>query len=178
MKVVKLQPNQIMTRNDFPLHNEQILKIYFRVCQKGHPEILPPVPVMHKSTGLPLLRGKDKSVKKYNEAIKNYFEDNPKVEYILTDGGHKTTAACLTRTPIYAVVLKTDKDVQKLKSLIKNGEYFNWATGNTIRTILREKAGHFFEAEFFQTVEDKTKRMVQAKVIPKYMIDYYKKRIR
>ena len=37
-------------------------------------------------------------------------------------------------------------------------------------------AKHFKNAKFFETVEDKTKRMVKEKVIPEYMIDYYRRK--
>jgi len=174
MKIINLHPNQIMTTNDFPVHNEQILKIYFSICQNGHHEILPPLPVYHKSLGLPLLSGAGKDIKKHNDAIKTFFKKNPKIEYILMDGSHKTTALALTHNLIPAIVLKTDQDVKKFHKKQETGEIFSFAEPFTIKEILKDKAEHFFEADFFQTVESKTKRMVEAKVIPQFMINYYK----
>ena len=46
MQTHKLHPNSIITLNDFPVHNEQILKLYFRFFQHDCEEIVPPVPVM------------------------------------------------------------------------------------------------------------------------------------
>ena len=174
MQLTNLHPNQIMTTNDFPVHNEQILKIYFKICQRGHPEILPPLPVYHKSQGLPLLSGPNKEIKKHNTAIEKFFKENPEIEYILMDGSHKTTALTLTHNLIPAIMLKTDQDIKKLKKMEETGEIFSFAGPFTIKKILKDKAEHFFEADFFQSVESKTKRMVEAKVIPQFMTQYYK----
>ncbi|MBU1167524.1 hypothetical protein KKC60_03920 [Patescibacteria group bacterium] len=174
MKLITLHPSQIMTTNDFPVHNEQILKIYFKICQKKHIDILPPLPVYHKSLGLPLLGGSGKDIKKHNIAIKSFFEENPGVEYILMDGSHKTTALTLTHNLIPAIVIKTNQDVKKFHKMEETGEIFSFAGPFTMKEIFKDKAEHFFEADFFQTVESKTKRMVEAKVIPQFMINHYK----
>ena len=63
MKIRNLKPNEIITTRDFPVHNLDILKIYFRICKEGHQKILPPTPVIPLSVGLPLLSGKDKKSK-------------------------------------------------------------------------------------------------------------------
>jgi hypothetical protein len=174
MKEIILQPEQIMTTNDFPVHNEQILKIYFRIT-KSNPTLLPPTPVIHKSLGLPLLEEKNEFSINHNKAINNFFEENPKIEYIMCDGSHKTTALTLTNNPINAVLLENDNDIKKFKEKIISGEIFSFACEDSIKEILLDKAKHFSEAEFFQTVKSKTDRMVDAKVISEYMIDYYSK---
>jgi len=173
MDLKTLHPKSIMTTNDFPVYNEQILKIYFKICQKDHPEILPPCPVIHISAGLPLLTENSEFAKKYNISIKKYFEDNPDVEYILCDGSHKTTALMLTHNTIHVMVIENDEDIKEIRKKIDYGEIFSFASPDTIKDILEDKAEHFFEAEFFQTVEDKTRRMVELKVIPQFMIDFY-----
>lgn len=177
METISISPDQVLTTNDFPVHNEQVLKIYFRICQKGHPEMLPPCPVVHKSVGMPLLEGDSKDIKEYNAAIKKYFEENPQAEYILLDGSHKTTALALTGNPLNVMIIRTDEDIAKIRRLIDQGEVFSFATEKqTIKDIVKEHAEHLFEAEFFQTVAHKTDRMVQGAVIPDFMIDFYKKR--
>ncbi|MBT4349252.1 hypothetical protein HOD19_00515 [bacterium] len=164
MKKISLQAEQIMTTNDFPVHNEQVLKIYFKIA-KANPELLPVTPVIHKSLGLSVL----------GEKVQNFFEKNSELEYIMCDGSHKTTALTLTDNPINAMLLESDNDIKEFKALIDSGEIFSFACSDSIKEILKDKAEHFAEAEFFQTVKSKTDRMVDEKVIPQYMIDFYKK---
>ncbi len=174
MKIKNLKPSEIITTKDFPVHNEHILKIYFKICKHGNKTILPPTPVIPLSVGLPLLAGKTKKEKEYNKRIKDYVKKDKKIKYIMCDGSHKTTALALTRNLINAVILKTDSDMTELRELIKTGDVFSMATGKTIKAELREKANHLKDANFFETVKDKTERMVKEKVIPDFMIKYYK----
>ena len=175
MKIRNLKPSEIITTRDFPVHNEHILKIYFKICKTGSRDILPPTPVVPLSVGLPLLKNKDKKAKDYNQRMKNWLKENKKVKYIMCDGSHKTTALTLTHYPIHAAILKTDKDMNDFHALIEIGEVFSMHTADSVKKELEEKADHLKNAEFFETIEDKTKRMVKMKVIPKFMIDYYKR---
>jgi len=176
MKIKNLKPNEIMTTRDFPVHNLHVLKIYFRICKKRHQEILPPTPVIPLSLGLPLLNEKSKKAKEYNQKIKEFLVKNKKIKYLMVDGSHKTTALTLTHKPIHAMILKTNEDIKEVKDLIKAGEIFGIYKIKSIKEELREKAEHFKNAKFFESVEDKTKRMVKEKVIPQFMIDYYKRK--
>ncbi len=175
MKIKKLKPSEILTTKDFPVHNPHILKIYFKICKHGNTEILPPTPVIPISVGLPLLKSKTKKAQEYNKKIKAYVRANKKVKYLMCDGSHKTTALTLTHNKIHTVILKTDADVVELMDLAKTGEIFNFITDGTIKGELQDLAKHFKDAKFFETVLDKTKRMVKEKVIPDYMIKFYEK---
>ena len=68
-----------------------------------------------------------------------------------------------------------DADLKEIRDLVELGDVFSLATGKTIKEVLKEKADHLKDAEFFETVEDKTKRMVDKEIIPKFMINYYKR---
>jgi hypothetical protein len=175
MKIKNLKPNEIMTTKDFPVHNPHVLKIYFRICKKGHQEILPPTPVIPLSLGLPLLDEKSKKSREYNKKIKEFLKANKKIKYLMVDGSHKTTALTITHNLIHSMILKTNEDIREVKDLIKSGEIFGIYKIKSIKGELKEKAEHFKNAKFFESVEDKTKRMVKEKVIPKFMIDYYKR---
>ena len=175
MRQITLLPEQIMTTNDFPVHNEHILKIYFRIA-KNNSKLLPPTPVIHKSVGLPLLSREDEFSINHNKAIKKFFEENSEIEYIMCDGSHKTTALTLTLNKINAMLLENDEDIEFFKQKENSGEIFSFACDEkSIKEMLDEQAMHYSEAEFFQTVKSKTDRMVSAKIIPSYMIDYYTK---
>jgi len=71
MKIKKLNPNEILTTRDFPVHSINTLKIYFKICKENLENILPPTPVIPFSVGLPLLTGKDKKSKEYNKKSRN-----------------------------------------------------------------------------------------------------------
>ena len=94
----------------------------------------------------------------------------------MVDGSHKTTALTLTHKPIHAMILKTDKDIEEVRELIGVGDVFSLEAKETINQELKAMAKHLKPAKFFETVEAKTKRMVKEKVIPKFMIDYYKRK--
>jgi hypothetical protein len=173
MKIKKLKPEEIMTTKDFPVHNPHILKIYFKICKEGVEDILPPIPVIPFSVGIPLLAVKNKDSEMYNKRIKEYLKNNPQVKYLMVDGSHKTTALTLTHKKIHSIILETDKDIKEVKELIKTGEIFGINKINPIKKELKILAKHFKDAKFFESVDDKTKRMVKKKVIPKYMIDFY-----
>ena len=174
MKVRDLKASEIITTRDFPVYNPHILKIYFKICKKDK-GILPPTPVMPLSVGLPLLKSSTKKAKEYNGRLKAWLKENKKVKYIMVDGSHKTTALNLTRNKIHSAIIEKDKDIKEMKELVEIGEIFSLTTGDSIKDILKEKAEHMKDAEFFETVQDKTNRMIEMKVIPKFMIDYYKK---
>lgn len=175
MKLKNLKPSEIITTKDFPVHNEHILKIYFKICEKGHQEILPPIPIIPLSIGLPLLKGKSKKDQEYNKKLKGYIKRNKRVKYLMLDGSHKTTALCLTHKKINSVIFEKDSDIKEFFDLVNTGEVLSLSTKETIKDSLLEMANHLRNADFFETVEDKTKRMVKEKVIPKFMIEYYEK---
>jgi hypothetical protein len=172
MKIKNVKASEIITTKDFPVHNPHILKIYFKICQKDN-AILPPTPIIPLSIGLPLLKGKTDKEKLYNKKIKQFIKDSG-AKYIMCDGSHKTTSLTLTHHKIHSAILETDNDVKEFHNLVEVGEILSFASENTIDKILFEKANHLKTAKFFETVEDKTKRMVEEKVIPNYMIQHYK----
>ncbi|MAG02150.1 hypothetical protein CMI42_02335 [Candidatus Pacearchaeota archaeon] len=174
MKIKNLKPNEIVTTRDFPVHNEHILKIYFKICKKSHQKILPPTPVIPISVGLPLLEGKSKKAQEYNKKIKVFIKKK-KIKYLMLDGSHKTTALFLTHNKINSVIFEKDADIKEFIDLVHTGEVFSLSTKETIKGSLIEMAKHLKDAKFFESVENKTKRMVKEKVIPQFMIDYYKK---
>lgn len=179
MKKISLHPRQIITLRDYPVFNEHILRIYFIIFKKNQGKILPPCPVIHKSSGIPYADGKDPRSVLYNKKLRRFLEDNPHAEYFLIDGSHKTTAADLSHRLIPAVVIEHDKDLKAAKKLIRNGDWFGWySVEDSIKETVNNLAKHHLGAKEFWTVEDKTKKMVKNNVLPAYMISKFKKRAR
>jgi len=173
MKIKKIKPSEIMTTKDFPVHNLDILKIYFKICKEGVQDVFPPTPVIPFSVGLPLLKENSKEAKMYNKRIKEYLKNNGNLKYLMVDGSHKTTALTLAHKKIHVMILETDSDIKEVKDLIKAGEIFGIYKIGGIKEELSVLAKHFKNAKFFESVKDKTIRMVREKVIPQFMIDFY-----
>lgn len=175
MKIKRILPDEIITTTDFPVHNLHILKIYFKICKNKSQDILPPTPIIPLKTGVPLLKGKNKREKEYNSKIESYLKQNKKIKYLMCDGSHKTTALTLTHKKIKVVLLETNEDIEEIKDLIKTGEFFSVSTKDTIKETLDAMAKHLSKAKFFETIKDKTERMVNKKAVPQFMIDYYRR---
>jgi hypothetical protein len=143
---------------------------------KNQGNILPPCPVIHKSLGIPYIDGSDLKSAQYNKLLRTFLEKNPRAEYFLIDGSHKTTAATLSHKLIPAVVIEHDEDFKEAKKLIRSGEFFGWySIENSIKEAVEVLAKHHFGAKEFLTAEDKAEKMVKNNDIPKYMISYFKK---
>ncbi|MFT4309166.1 MAG: hypothetical protein ACMXYL_01620 [Candidatus Woesearchaeota archaeon] len=176
MQLKRLRPEQIITLKDYPLYNQHILKIYFRVFSKCHGNILPPCPVIHKSSGIPFSIDNDVKSIRQNALLSRFMENNPKAEYFLLDGSHKTTAACLSRKTIPVLVIEKDEDLEEAKKLTDKGELFGWySIENSVEEAVSVLSKHHSNTKIFMTVKDKTNLLVKNKDVPDYIISYYKK---
>ena len=102
---------------------------------------------------------------------------NTRIRVFIIERTHPSSRYATSRKTqtkkIHAIILETDEDIKEVKELIKTGEIFGINKLNPIKKKLKLLAKHFKDAKFFESVENKTERMVKKKVIPKYMIDYY-----
>lgn len=178
MQIKQLHPDQIVTLNDYPVHNLQILKLYHRIFWKGQGKIVPPFPAIHKSQVKLIRSGKIKKDIQFNALLIRFFVKHPKAEYFLVDGTHKTTAAALCGKKITAMIFKTSADIKTARKLVEKGEIISLTTGgtNSLAKAIDTLRQHFFKQMHFETVAEKTARMVKNKVIPQYMIDIYTKK--
>ena len=175
MKYESLRPDQIITLRDYPLYNQHILRIYFRIFSKNQGKILPPCPVIHKSLGIPFVKNRSAKAERHNSILSKFLEKNPNAEYFLLDGSHKTTAATLSKKMIPVVIIEKDKDLKEAKKLIKRGEFFGWnSVENSIKDAISELAKHHIGSEKFLTAEDKSKLLVKNKDVPDYIISFFK----
>jgi len=171
MSITQLRPSQIITLNDFPLHSERILEIYFRICQKGHSGILPYCPVIPKGIVVPYF-GSD-----LTKAFTAFEQEHQETEFFLLDGSHRTTGATLAGSPINAIVLETDDDMVSARTLIDKGDLLsNDVVHKTIEENCNILRDHFGKKPYFQTVKEKTEKMVEEKVMAQYLIDFYCKK--
>jgi len=73
MKTIEINPDQIITLNDYPVYSDNDLKKYFKMCQ-----------LKKKYLDNKLLK-----------VFKKFEEKNPAAEYFILDGTHRTTALTL-----------------------------------------------------------------------------------
>ena len=172
MKIKILKPDEIITLNDFPLHSEQVLKLYFIIYQKGCGKIIPAIPV------LPIELVISSLDKKIRVIFDNFIKKNKQAKYFMLDGSHKTTAATLTGAKISVMIFNSNNDIKEAKSLLKSGKLLGLSVGDSIKNNISILNKHFSRKMYFETVEDKTKRMVKEKVIPSFMIEWYKRILR
>lgn len=165
-KIKKLNPNQIITLNDYPIRNEQILKLYFRMVQKAE-KIVPPCPVIHQDLIIPSFSSE------LNALFLDFKKKNIEAEFFMLDGSHKTTATTLANKKISALVIDSNKSIEEAQELVNNGELMSLTIGKNIREVVQIINTHFSKHKNFETVEKKTRRLVKDKLVPDYMINYF-----
>jgi hypothetical protein len=159
MNTLELNPNQIITLNDYPVHSDSVLSEYYKKCKLG--ENVPFVPVIRKDI-----------VRKYLdsnllEEFERFERQNPIAEYIMLDGSHRTTALTLAGCKIPTVVYETNSDIEEAKRLVATGQILQ---NDTLEHSLEENCEilnrHFREKPYFMTVEQKSDKMRREKKIP------------
>jgi len=169
MKSVEIQPAEVITTRDFPVHSMEVLAKYFDMYRNGSENSLPPVPLMNINFFLPYFSEPELTL------LLEFLSQNPDVSYFLLNGSHRTTAANLTRKFIRGMVLVAVEDIQIAREIKSNGKPYQHRLQDTIEENIRDLISHFRGTNIFQTVQQKTDKMVKQRVIPKYMIDYYNK---
>jgi hypothetical protein len=166
MRTVYLNPNQIITLNDYPVHSDEVLSKYFNKCKLD--EETPLVPVIEKEIVRKSLDGE--LLTKFEE----FEKQNTEAAYFMLDGSHRTTALTLCGHGIQSVILETNEDIVEAKSGIVTGRILkNGILDCSLEENCKILNDHFKEKPYFMTVEQKTEKMVNEKVIPQYMIDSY-----
>lgn len=167
MNIFTLQPEAVITTRDFPVYNTEVLERYFAIYKNGRVNSLPPVPIMHV----------DRVTTYFNEpeisVLNEFLTQNPKTEYFLLNGSHRTTAATLTGNGVNGLLLEKVPDIEDLRTTTLKGNAYEHRLKNTIEENIMGLVNHFIGTEAFQTVRQKTDRMVEEGVVPTYMIEYY-----
>lgn len=165
---MELDPAQVITTKDFPVHSAEVLQWYFEIYKNGEGDDLPPVPLMHVNHVAPHFDGVE------NTLLQEYLRQNPQAEYFLLNGSHRTTSANLTRHRIKGMLLRTREDIQEAGQIKFRGEMYQHGLLDDIMGNIEDLVEHFSGTDKFQTVQQKTDRMVDARVIAEHMIAYYK----
>jgi len=164
MKIVELNPDQIITLNDFPVHSLEMLKKYFDQCQNNEP--MPLVPVISLET----VRGSlsPEVVKEFEQ----FVQRNPLVQYFMLDGSHRTTAAALIGRQIKVAVCDHDDDFTELKKMVASGEVNeSGVLDDDLEQNIKVLNDHFASRPGFMTVKQKMDRMIAENFIPSYMLE-------
>ena len=170
METKNLSPNQIITLNDFPPHSTKELERYFEIYQNGNRETIALCPLMPIEIVIPHFN--EDLIKRCRE----FAETHPKSEYFLLDGTHRTTTATLTNSPIRTIIFRKNSDITKARKLLPTGDLLkNDILNQNIEENCKTLNTLFTEKPYFQTVKEKTERMVRERVIPNYMIKHYQK---
>ncbi len=166
MNTEELSPTQIITLNDYPVHSSEMLSEYFEKSKAG--EELPLVPVIKKSVVRKYLS--DKLCK----VLEEFEKSNGAADYFMIDGSHRTTGLTLTGRKIRVIHYEKDEDIIEAKNLVSKGQVLqNGTLDHTLEENCKILNSHFSEKPYFATVEQKAKRMIEDKVIPDAMIEYY-----
>lgn len=156
---MELNPNQIITLNDYPVYSDSVLSEYYKKCKLG--EDVPFVPVIRKEI-----------VRKYLdsnllEEFERFEHQSPVAEYFMLDGSHRTTALTLAGCKISTIIYETDSDIEEAKRLVATGQI---RQNDTLEHSLEENCEilnrHFREKPYFMTVEQKSEKMKREKKIP------------
>ena len=156
MNTLELNPNQIITLNDYPVHSDSVLSEYYKKCKLE--ENVPFVPVIRKDIVRKYLDSK------LLEEFKRFERQNPVAEYFMLDGSHRTTALSFAGCNITAIIYKTDSDIEEAKKLVATGQILQ---NGTLEHSLKENCEilnkHFKEKPHFMTVEQKSEKMKREK---------------
>lgn len=163
METIELNPDQIITLNDYPLYSNKVLNEYFDKCKLGTK--VPLVPAIKKD----IVRGHfgNELLKKFEQ----FEEKNQMAEFFMLDGSHRTTALTLAGCKITAIIYEKDDDIREARKLVETGQILeNETLNHTLKENCEILDKHFKEKPYFVTVEQKVKRMIQENYISQYML--------
>lgn len=159
MKILKLDPNQIITLNDYPLYSNDVLKEYTDRCKTG--KKIPLVPLISKEI---VVNHFDVDIlRKFRE----FEKDNTQAEYFMLDGSHRTTALTLAGYKINSIIYEETEDITKAKNLIVKGDILKSGTlDKTLEENCKILNEHFKKKPYFMTVKQKADKLFKEGHIP------------
>jgi len=163
MKTTELDPDQIITLNDYPLYSNDLLSNYLDRCRAG--EDLPFVPVISKDIVRDYLSAD------LSKAFAEFEETNPEAGYFMLDGSHRTTALAISCRAIAAVMYETDGDIDEARGFVVTGQILENATlDHTLAGNCEILNRYFEEKPYFMTVGQKAEKLIRENHIPAQML--------
>ena len=159
VRTTELDPNQIITLNDYPLYSNEVLGQYLDRCKTG--EDLPLVPIISKDIvrrhfGAELTRIFDE-----------FEQQNPAAECFMLDGSHRTTASTLSCRSIAVVIYETDMDIREARGLVATGQVLeNGTLDLTVEENCEVLSKYFAEKPYFMTVQQEAEKLIRENHIP------------
>jgi len=192
-----LQPEQVIVPGEYELGNEQILKIYWDICNRGHAECLAPVVVARWDILGPDREDKLSSILQHylnwqsddniQQSIKRFDRFKKVIRrapYYLFDGNHRSVAQALTHNPINAIEIQSDQDIADIRKEMRKGEFPVFVRPENSLTELVESfekyvigdKGYFIGDDTRQamTIHERVKRLTSNRDLPRYMIARYR----
>jgi hypothetical protein len=199
MKNIQLEPNQIIVPGEYELGSEAILKIYFRMFDKGHGKDLPPVIVTPKTNH----RDYEALIKKntlkkgsfagyiigperagyldiggaldYFKKRYNLFDEKiGGATHYLMDGNHRSVAAALTHQPVSALELQTDKDLEEVRNLAEQGHLTDFnRKEESLSGLISSFEEYCLDNRHTKTVQERVDELTSNGDLPQYMKDRY-----
>jgi hypothetical protein len=186
MREVSLSPEQVIVPFEFLLHSESILRLYFRIIQRGAGDVLPPVLVVRPAYSDREFIRKRSVNHPETEALFQEIDDRVarRGALYLIDGNHRGVAATLCRRPLAALEIESDDDLDELDGMVKRGEYTDvpsfpleayehgWLPTKlgALVTALEER----HQGREVLTLDERTERLASQGEIPDYMILWYR----
>jgi hypothetical protein len=188
VKSVSLSPRQVIVPFEFLLHSESMLKLYFRIIQRGSGDVLPPVLVARPGhSDREFIRTRSVNHTETEELF-NEIDDHVarRGALYLIDGNHRAVAATLCRRPLAALEIESDDDLEELEKMAARGDYLNvpafpleayehgWLPTKLAALVTSLEERH--QGREVLTLEDRTKRLAKERQIPDYMIRWFRSR--
>ena len=143
-----------VTLPSFRSNSDSVFRGYLDRCAAG--DDLPFVPVMSKIIVRPYFGRELASV------FRDFEMRNPEAVYFMLDGSHRTTALTLMKRLIAVVLYESDEDIVEAKTMVAFGQILENATlDHTLAENCEILRCHFHERPYFETVQQKTERLIR-----------------
>ncbi len=174
MKIISLNPDQIISMNDYPpLQSPAALKKYYHLFRENNPSLVSPIPVIPVSVVVSYLQKGDGRCVAYSKELGEFLKTHPHAKYFMFDGTHRAAAAMLSAHKISAYLIRNDEDIKELFSLREAGKISMSGLENNLAKTIAIIKEHYHRTKKIWTLEEKVKLMVSRGDIDKDLLRPY-----
>lgn len=193
-KRTELSSTRIITLTDFSVYNVRILEIYYHLFRDRLSSILPSCALIHKDMILPyfsddvksrfesfyqdnpqadyfLLNGSHRSSAQDLNGLDLdvvIFENSDDINRF-KNRQYSSSLFFEFLDSLESRGMVDSKYIQEARELVRRKELFNDKHDETIEDVIFDIVDHFTRNSYFETVCQKTRRMIDRKVIPAYL---------